>query len=210
VAEIAEKNNLYIISDEIYEPFVYDGFRHTSIASVSKSVQKRTLLVNGVSKAYAMTGWRIGYAAGSKEIVAAMDALQSQSTSNPTSIAQKAAVAALKEGRDFTRAMVEEFNRRRGYVVERLGKLPGISCPLPRGTFYAFPNVSGLFSKKHKGRLLSGASAVADLFLEEARVVVVPGEPFGAAQNLRLSYAASMADLTKGLDRIESILRTTS
>ena len=208
IAEIALEHGLYVISDEIYEPFVYDGFRHTSLAAVSGEMKKRTLVVNGVSKAYAMTGWRIGYTAAPKEIVEAMDTLQSQSTSNPTSIAQKAAVAALREGGSFTKEMVSEFDRRRRVIVEQLNRIPGFSCTLPRGAFYVFPNVGGILSGKYKGRPLESSARVADFLLEECKVVVVPGEAFGAPGHLRLSYAASLEDLTKALDRIESGLKT--
>ncbi|MFQ5949289.1 MAG: pyridoxal phosphate-dependent aminotransferase [Nitrospiria bacterium] len=207
VAGIMMERDLYVISDEIYEPFMYDGFRHVSIATISSDIKRRTLLVNGVSKAYAMTGWRIGYTAASKEIVDAMNTVQSQSTSNPTSIAQKAAVAALRGGQSFTQTMVAEFDRRRRYIVERLNKLPGISCPLPRGTFYAFPNVSALYSKYYRDKPLSSATDVADLFLEKAKVVVVPGEPFGAPGYLRLSYTTPMKELASALDRIEAALQ---
>ena len=206
LAELAIRNNLYIISDEIYEPFVYDGFKQSSIASLSEGVKKRTLLVNGVSKAYAMTGWRIGYTAGPREIITAMSTLQSQSTSNPTSISQIAAIAALQGGKSFTQTMVAEFDRRRVHMVNRLKKLPGISCHLPRGAFYVFPNVSSLFSKKYKGRMLKTASGVADFLLEEARVVVVPGEPFGGRENVRLSYAVSMEDIENSINRIQTAL----
>ena len=205
-AEFAIRNNLYVISDEIYEHFVYDGFKQISIASISEEIKKKTLLVNGVSKAYAMTGWRIGYTAGPREIIAAMSTVQSQSTSNPTSISQVAAVAALEGGKSFTQTMVAEFDRRRIRMVNRLKKLPGISCFLPRGAFYVFPNVSTLFSKKYKGRLLKTASGVADFLLEEARVVVVPGEPFGGPEHLRLSYAASMEHIENSIDRIKAAL----
>ena len=206
LAELAIRNNLYVISDEIYEPFVYDGFRHKSIASISEEVKKKTLLVNGVSKAYAMTGWRIGYAAGPREIIAAMGILQSQSTSNPSSISQIAAVAALEGGKSFTQKMVAEFDRRRVQMVNRLEKLPGISCLLPLGAFYVFPNISALFSKKYKGRLLKTASGVADFLLEEARVAVVPGEPFGGPEHLRLSYAVSMKNIETAIDRIQAAI----
>jgi aspartate aminotransferase len=208
IAEIALERGLYVISDEIYEPFVYDGFRHESIACVSPEIKKRTLLVNGVSKAFAMTGWRIGYTAGPREIVEAMDTLQSQSTSNPDSIAQRAAVAALREGRSFTEKMVSEFDKRRRLVVDRLNRLPGISCTLPRGAFYVFPNVGGILSGKYKGRPLDNAGGVAEFLLEECRVVVVPGEAFGGPGHLRISYAVSLEDLTKALDRIEAGLKT--
>lgn len=208
VADIATARNLHVISDEIYEPFVYDGFRHISIAAISQAMQQRTLLVNGVSKAYAMTGWRIGYTAGPKEIITAMNTLQSQSTSNPTSISQKSAVIALKKGKQFTRKMVVEFDRRRRYVIERLNQLPGFSCILPRGAFYAFPNVSRLYSNCYRGKKLSNATGVAEFILEEAKVMVVPGDPFGAPDHIRLSYAASMDELAKALDRIQAVLKT--
>ena len=208
VADIVIAQGLYVISDEIYEPFVYDGFRHTSIAAISQAIQQRTLLVNGISKAYAMTGWRIGYAAGSKEIITAMNTLQSQSTSNPTSISQKSAVTALKKGKSFTKIMVIEFDRRRRYIVERLNKLPGFSCTLPRGAFYAFPNISNLYGKYYRDKTLSNSTDVAEFFLEEAKVVVVPGDPFGAPDHIRLSYAASIDELAKALDRIQAVLQT--
>jgi aspartate aminotransferase len=204
IGRLAVERNLLVISDEIYEHFSYDGFKPVSFPSLGPDVRARTILVNGVSKAFSMTGWRIGYAAGPKEIVAAMDAIQSQSTSNPASMAQKAAVAALREGRDFTDGMVAEFDRRRRYVVDRLNKIPGVTCRTPRGAFYAFPNVSGLFARKLGGRPLGSAAAVAAHLLEAALVVVVPGEPFGAPAHLRLSYAAALETLKKGLDRIEA------
>jgi aspartate aminotransferase len=206
IAELVADRDLVVISDEINEPFVYDGFRHTSIASVSPEIKEKTLVVNGVSKAYAMTGWRIGYTAGPEKIIAAMTTLQSQSTSNPTSIAQKAAVTALMEGESFTQTMVAEFDRRRRFITERLNQLEGISCPIPRGAFYAFPNVSGLFTKKFRGKPLASSADVAGFLLEASKVVVVPGEPFGSSDHIRLSYAASLQDLTRAMDRIQTAL----
>jgi len=144
---ILEKN-LIVISDEIYEPFAYEGFRHVSIASLGPEIKDRTIVVNGVSKAYAMTGWRIGYAAGPREVVKAIETVQSQSTSNPTSISQKAAVAALRSSPNFTRTMVSEFDRRRRYIVRRLNEMPGVKCTTPVGAFYAFPNVTGLLGRR--------------------------------------------------------------
>ena len=206
IAQLALRHSLWIISDEIYEHFAYDGFHPVSIAALSRELQARTVVVNGVSKAFSMTGWRIGYAAAPPELVAAMDAIQSQSTSNPTSISQKAAIGALRDGRPFTDHMVAEFDRRRRFVVERLNKIAGVSCPLPRGAFYAFPNVSGCFDRRAGDRALDSAAAVAAYLLDQAQVVVVPGEPFGAPQHVRLSYAASLDTLKKGLDRIETAL----
>lgn len=210
IAEVALKHDLVIISDEIYEKIVYDGVRHVSVAALGADVAARTVVVNGVSKAYAMTGWRIGYAAGPKELITAMANIQSQSTSNPTSISQKAAVAALRGGEAFTRQMVAEFDRRRRVMVERLNQLPGITCRMPSGAFYAFPNVAGVFGRRHAQGSITSAADLAGYFLNEARVAVVPGEPFGSAAHLRLTYAASMDAIKQGLDRMEAALRKLS
>ncbi len=207
IAQIALAHNLAIISDEIYEKITYDGARHISIASLGPEVAARTVIVNGVSKAYAMTGWRIGYAAGPKDVITAMANIQSQSTSNPTSISQKADVAALNGGDAFTRQMVQEFDRRRRVIVERLNKIPGVSCRMPMGAFYAFPNISGLFGCRHAAGVIASASDLATYLLQEAKVTVVPGEPFGSASHIRLSYATSLEAITRGLDRIEAAVR---
>ena len=207
IADIAERHDLLIISDEIYEKILYDGVRHISIASLGPNIAARTIVVNGVSKAYAMTGWRIGYAAGPKDIIAAMANIQSQSTSNPTSIAQKAAVAALREGEPFTQQMLKEFDRRRRCMVERLNMIPGVCCPLPAGAFYAFPNIAGLFHGGPEDRPIRTAADVATYLLEEARVAVVPGEPFGSPSHIRLSYATGIEAIMRGLDRMETALR---
>ena len=207
IAQIARSHDLVIVSDEIYEKITYDGARHISIASLGPDVAARTVVVNGVSKAYAMTGWRIGYAAGPKDIITAMANIQSQSTSNPTSISQKAAVAALNGGDAFTKQMVQEFDRRRRVIVERLNKIPGVSCRMPTGAFYAFPNISGLFGRKHPAGTIASASDLAAYLLQEAKVTVVPGEPFGSASHIRLSYATSLVAITRGLDRIEAAIR---
>jgi len=180
LAEVILEKRLIVISDEIYEPFVYDQFKHVSIAALRPELKDRTIVVNGVSKSYAMTGWRIGYAAGPKEVISAIETVQSQSTSNPTSIAQKAAVAALRGGPEFTRTMVAEFDRRRRYIVDRLNRMPGVTCRLPTGAFYAFPNVTGLLQSRWKDRVLKTANDLAEYFLEEARIAVVAGDAFGA------------------------------
>lgn len=206
IAQIALAHDLVIISDEIYEKIVYDGVRHISIASLGPDVAARTIVVNGVSKAYAMTGWRIGYAAGPKDVITAMANIQSQSTSNPTSISQKAAVAALNGGDAFPKRMVQEFDRRRRVIVERLNKIPGVSCRMPTGAFYAFPNVSGLFGRRHAAGTIASASELAAYLLQEAKVTVVPGEPFGSASHIRLSYATGLEAITRGLDRIEAAI----
>jgi aspartate aminotransferase len=207
IAEVAERHDLLIVSDEIYEKITYDGIRHVSIAALGPQVATRTVIVNGVSKAYAMTGWRIGYAAGPKEIIAAMANIQSQSTSNPTSISQKAAVAALRDGDGFTQQMVTEFDRRRRFMVERLNAMPGLHCPMPAGAFYAFPNIAGLFDRSASRCRIQTAADVATYLLEEARVVVVPGEPFGSPMHIRLSYATGMEVIARGMDRMETAFR---
>lgn len=206
IAQIALAHDLAIISDEIYEKITYDGVRHVSIASLGPEVAARTVVVNGVSKAYAMTGWRIGYAAGPKDVITAMANIQSQSTSNPTSISQKAAVAALNGGDAFPTQMVQEFDRRRRVIVERLNKIPGVSCRMPSGAFYAFPNISRLFGRTHATGTIASASDLAAYLLQEAKVTVVPGEPFGSAGHIRLSYATSLEAITRGLDRIETAI----
>lgn len=206
IADIALKHDLVIISDEIYEKILYDGAQHVSIASLGPDVAARTVVINGVSKAYAMTGWRIGYAAGPKELITAMANIQSQSTSNPCSISQKAAVAAIKLGAPFTQRMVEEFDRRRHVMVERLNKISGVTCRMPAGAFYAFPNISGVLGRRGKDGPIAFPTDLAAYLLNEAKVAVVPGEPFGSQQHLRLSYATSMDAIERGLDRIAAAL----
>ncbi len=207
IAAAALRHDLVIISDEIYEKVLYDGAQHISIASLSPEVAARTVVINGVSKAYAMTGWRIGYAAGPKALLTAMANIQSQSTSNPCSISQKAAVAALRLGNPFTTVMVAEFDRRRRLMVERLNNMPGVTCRMPTGAFYAFPNVSGLLSKRWKDQPIGSAANLATYLLNEAQVALVPGEPFGSDIHIRLSYATSMEAIERGLTRIESAIR---
>ncbi|HTN43386.1 MAG TPA: pyridoxal phosphate-dependent aminotransferase [Nitrospiria bacterium] len=202
LAEVILEKRLIVISDEIYEPFVYDQFKHVSIAALRPELKERTIVVNGVSKSYAMTGWRIGYAAGPKEVISAIETVQSQSTSNPTSIAQKAAVAALGGGSEFTRTMVAEFDRRRRYIVDRLNRMPGVTCLLPTGAFYAFPNITGLLQSRWKDRVLKTANDLAEYFLEEARVALVAGDAFGAPGHLRISYATALPLIEKGMDRM--------
>ena len=210
IAAVALRHDLVIISDEIYEKVLYDGVQHISIASLSPEVAARTVVINGVSKAYAMTGWRIGYAAGPKPLLTAMANIQSQSTSNPCSISQKAAVAALRLGNPFTTVMVAEFDRRRRLMVERLNKMPGMTCRMPTGAFYAFPNVSGLLTKRWNNQPIGSAANLATFLLNEAQVALVPGEPFGSDVHIRLSYATSMEAIERGLTRIEAAIRRLS
>ena len=202
VAEIALRHGIFVISDEIYEKLTYDGFKHVSIASFGNDIKAKTIVVNGLSKSYAMTGWRIGYAAGPKEIIKAMTNIQSQSTSNPTSISQKAAVEALKGPQDFIVTMLAEFDRRRRFLIGELNSISGMSCLSPTGAFYAFPNTSNLYGKSTGDRTISSSSDLALYLLEEANVALVHGEAFGDDAYIRLSYATAIEEIKKGVDRI--------
>jgi aspartate aminotransferase len=202
LAELAVRHDFYVISDEIYEKIVYDGNRPLSIASLGEEIKRRTITVNGVSKTYSMTGWRIGYAAGEADLIAAMGRLQDSVTSNPTSISQYAALAALTGPQSFLDDWVGEFDRRRGVIVDALNAIPGISCRKPDGAFYVFPNVSGLYGKRYKGRTIESGDDVTDYLLARVQVAVVPGSGFGAPDYVRLSYATSMDAIRKGMDRI--------
>jgi len=207
IAEIAISKNFFVISDEIYEKIVYDGFQSVSIASLNDEIKKRTIVVHGVAKTYAMTGWRIGYTAGSEEIIAAMSNIQSQSTSNPNSIAQKASVEALIGSQDEVGKMVTAFGQRRNYIVDRLNNIPGVSCYKPVGAFYVFPNFSSYYGNSFQGKKIGNSTGLADYFLDVAKVAVVPGVEFGADPFERLSYATSMEDIKEGLNRIEEALK---
>jgi aspartate aminotransferase len=210
IAEIAISKNFFVISDEIYEKIVYDGFEFTSIASLSEEMKKKTIIVHGVAKTYAMTGWRIGYTAGSEEIISAMNNIQSQSTSNPTSISQKASVEALIGPQNEVEKMVSAFAQRRNYIVDRLNKIPGVFCYKPVGAFYVFPNFSSYYGKSYQGKKIENSTHLADYFLDVAKVAVVPGVEFGADPFERLSYATSMEDIKEGLNRIEEALKKLS
>jgi aspartate aminotransferase len=206
VAEIVLKHNLYIISDEIYEKLTYDGFEHISIASIDPGIKEKTIVVNGLSKSYAMTGWRIGYTAGPKEIIKAMTNIQSQSTSNPASISQKAAVEALTGPQDFIRTMLAEFDSRRRFLISQLNSIPGMRCLTPTGAFYAFPNASGFYGRSAGNRLIVSSSDLALYLLEKANVALVHGGAFGDDHFIRLSYATSLEEIKKGVDRIREAL----
>ena len=208
IAAVAMRHKLYVISDEIYEKLIYDGFTHTSIASLGKEIKDLTIVVNGVSKSHAMTGWRIGFAAGPKDVITAMANIQSQSTSNPASISQKAALEALTGSQDFLKVMNAEFDKRRKYMVERLNSIPGVSCLMPVGAFYAFPRVSAHFGTRSAGgNVIKNSSDFANVLLDEAKVALVSGDSFGADAHIRLSYATSMENVRKGLDRIEGMVK---
>jgi aspartate aminotransferase len=202
LARIAVERGFYVVSDEIYEKLVYDGNRALSIASLGPEIKKLTVTCNGLSKTYSMTGWRVGYCAAEPELVAAMGRIQDQVTSNPTSIAQYAALAAITGPQEFLQDWLAEFDRRRKVITEGLNRIPGFSCRLPEGAFYVFPNVSGVYGKSYKGKRIGGSDDFADYLLSEAGVAVVPGSGFGADDYVRLSYATSMLAIEKGLDRI--------
>jgi aspartate aminotransferase len=202
IAELALKYNFYVISDEIYEKLIYGNARHISIASLGSEIMKKTIVVNGLSKSHAMTGWRIGYAAGPADIIKAMTNIQSQSTSNPNSIAQKAGVEALTGPQDFIGKMLEEFDKRRQFIVGELSSVRGFTCDAPAGAFYAFPNTSGVYGLGSGGKKISSSTDLALYLLEEAKVALVHGEAFGDDEYLRLSYATSLEDIRRGIERI--------
>lgn len=205
IAKFAVKKDLIVISDEIYEKIVYDGFQFTSIAQLPGMVE-RTVLVNGLSKAYSMTGWRIGYAAAPTDLVGAITNIQSQSTSNPVSFVMPAVEEALNGPQGFIDTMVVEFDRRRLYMCDRLNAMDGVSCFRPQGAFYVFPNFSGLYGRKFKDKAIGNSGEFADYLLDEAKVAIVSGNAFGADDYARLSYAIAMGNIEKGLDRIEAAI----
>ncbi|MBU1061136.1 MAG: pyridoxal phosphate-dependent aminotransferase [Candidatus Omnitrophica bacterium] len=195
IAEIALKHNILVISDEIYEKIIFEGRKHVSIATIDENIFKNTIVVNGVSKSFSMTGWRIGYLASCNgELMTAIKNLQSHSTSNPASISQAAALKALRERDDSVREMVTQFQARRDYIVERIGNIKGLSCVKPEGAFYVFCRIDkkGLSSMQ-----------VAERLLEEVKVAVIPGKAFGSDRHIRLSFATSMDNIKKGMDRLE-------
>ena len=209
IAQLLLKYNIYCICDEIYEKLIYDGAKHLSMASLSDEIKEKIITINGVSKSYAMTGWRIGYAAGPEEIVKGMSKIQGHSTSNPNSIAQKASVEALSGKQDTIEEMRKAFNERRKYMVRRLNEIEGISCLTPAGAFYAFPDVSKILERgiEYNGKKISNSLDLSNFILKEAEVALIPGSAFEAEGYLRLSYAASLEDIKEGLNRIEKILR---
>ncbi|MCF6155226.1 MAG: pyridoxal phosphate-dependent aminotransferase [Candidatus Brocadia sp.] len=206
IIDFAVEKGLYVISDEIYEKILYDGARHFSPASFHEECYKKVITINGFSKVYSMTGWRLGYAAGPEEIIKAATNIQDHTTSGANSITQLAGVEALKGNQDSVGMMVHEFDKRRKYTVERLNKITGVSCLLPQGAFYAFPNVSDLYKKKIGGQLVTNSFDLVNLLLERAHVAFVPGAPFGSDEYIRISYATSMGNIEKGLDRFEKFL----
>lgn len=210
IVDVAMEAGLIIISDEIYEKIIYGDTKHIPVAALGEDVKKSTILVNGVSKTYSMTGWRIGYAAGDKEVISAMSKLQGQSTSNPTSISQWAAIAAFTGDHQVIEDRTKEFEQRKNYIVEKLNDIPEITCFDPQGAFYVFPNVSGCYGKEYNGKAIKDSLDFTEFILDEAKVAVVPGVAFGADDYVRISYATSMDDIVKGIDRMAEAIKKLS
>jgi len=202
LAKVLEGTDIWVLSDEIYEKLVYGQTRFVSFASLSKDAYQRTLTINGFSKAFAMTGWRLGYVAGPLEVIKAISRLQDHMTSNPVTFAQYAAMAALgQQGNSTIEAMRQEFERRGRYMAERLNSIKGVYCPQPTGAFYCFPDVSAHYGRKINGTAITDSMSFTSALLEQANVAVVPGLPFGCDQNVRLSFACSMKQIEAGMDR---------
>ena len=207
LADVVARHGLLVVSDDVYERLTYAGFTQPHILALRPELRAQTLVISSVSKSYAMTGWRLGYTAGPKHVIAAMATLQGQQTSNPCSITQAASIAALTGPQDCITRMLEEFGRRRAYVLERLGAIPGVTCVPPRGAFYVFPNMRAYLGGRVGTYELRSASDLASYLIAEYNLAVVAGEDFGAPTHIRISYATSMAQLEKGMDRLEQALR---
>ena len=207
IAKVLEGTKVYVISDEIYEKLIYGNTEFISFAALSEDAYNRTLTLNGFSKAFSMTGWRLGYTAGPLDVIKAMGRLQSHMTSNPVTFAQYAAIAALGEpANEAIEKMRQEFERRGKYMAERLNSIEGVECSEPTGAFYCFPDVSGHYGRNIKGANIAGSMDFAQALLEQANVALVPGLPFGCDNNVRLSFACSLEQITKGLDRLKEWL----
>ena len=206
LAAVCEKYGIYVIADDIYYKLVYDGIEYTSIASVSPAMKEQCIVVNGVSKTYAMTGWRIGYTLSNETVAKAMASYLSHSTGAPATPAQYAAVEALSGSQDSVEMMRAEFEKRRNHLVERMNKVPGVSCLKPQGAFYVMMDISGFVGKEMYGHVIEGDADFAQLFLEKGGVATVPTSAFAAPNYLRWSYATSMENIDKGIDRLEKFL----
>ena len=206
IAELAVEHQFYLISDEIYEALLYDGAKHRSLASFGDAVKSLTFVVNGVSKAYSMTGWRIGYTAGPEDAIKAMSKIQSHSTSNPTSIAQRAALAAITGSQEPVVEMVKAFQKRRDLICQRLDVIDGVEYVRPQGAFYIFPDFSSHYGRTINGHSINSSQELATYFLDEAKVGAVPGDGFGADNHMRFSFATSEIEINRGLDRIQKAL----
>lgn len=203
LAAVLLDKEIFVICDDIYEKIIYANFPFENIATAEPRIKDRTIVVNGVSKAYAMTGWRIGYAAGPEQLIAAIIKIQSQNTSNPASISQKAAVEALKGDQEVVGKMVAEFRQRRDAIVKLLNEIDGVKCLSPEGAFYVFPNVSGIYGRSFQGKKITDSTELINYLLDEANVATVPGAAFGNDNHIRLSYATSLKNIEEGLKRIK-------
>lgn len=208
IADVVVKNDIFVVADEMYEYLIYGNEKHVSIASFNEEIYKRTITCSGLSKSYAMTGWRIGYTGSSVEIAKLMSSIQSHATSNPNSIAQKAALEALTGPQDTVEEMKVEFNKRRSYMYERVSKMPLVDTLEPQGAFYVFIDVSDAVEKSYKGEKIETAAKLAEILLEDYSTAVVPCADFGFPNHIRLSYAISMEQIEKGLNRIEEFLKS--
>jgi len=207
IARLLVERGVYMITDEVYEHLVYDGRNHVSVASLGEKEKEMSITVNSVSKTYAMTGWRVGYAAGPREIIRAMSNLQGHATGNVNSIAQKAIIEALNGTQEPVRNMVREYGKRREYMVNRLNEIEGIKCQYPDGAFYTFPNVTALYGKEYDGNIIRSDVDVAKFFLKKAHVAVVPGVAFNYSGYVRFVFAKSMEEIKEGLERIEKAIK---
>jgi aspartate aminotransferase len=208
IAKVLEGTDIMVLSDEIYEKLVYDDTKFVSFASLSEDAYKRTIIINGFSKTFAMTGWRLGYTAGPVEVIKAMDRLQSHMTQNPVSFVQAGALVAFSDPSNEVEKMRLEFENRGKYMAERLGAIKGVKCPKPTGAFYCFPDVSAHYGRTIGGAKIQNSTDFASALLEQAGVALVPGGPFGCDKNVRLSFATSIEQIIKGLDRIEKWLKS--
>ncbi|HEC69640.1 MAG TPA: pyridoxal phosphate-dependent aminotransferase [Candidatus Omnitrophica bacterium] len=206
IGKVIEERGIFCLSDEIYEKIIFDNLTHISIASLSSKLKERTIVVNGLSKAYAMTGWRIGYGGGPEEIIRLVSTLQSHTTSCPASISQHAGIEALEGSQEEVRKMRAEFEKRRDYLLQRISKIRGLSCIKPQGAFYCFLDISNFLGRKIKDKIVKGSLEFASVLLEEEKVAVIPGKAFGRDDFVRISFATSLEELKKGLDRIENFL----
>ncbi|MCE5219953.1 MAG: pyridoxal phosphate-dependent aminotransferase [Clostridium sp.] len=202
IAEFARKHDLIIVSDEIYEKFNYESDKYTSIASISSDSYNRTIIIHGVSKTYAMTGWRIGYTLGNEKVIKLMSSIQSHTTSNPNSIAQYAAVEALNGDQISVKEMVDEFKKRRDYIIEEINNTEMLSCKKPDGAFYIMINISKMLGKVVEGNKINNSIDFSNVLLNKAKVAVIPGDGFGVSEFVRISYAASMDNVKEGIRRI--------
>jgi aspartate/methionine/tyrosine aminotransferase len=206
IGEWAVKNNIWVISDEIYEHLLYDGAKAPSMPVVVPELADTCIIINGVAKTYAMTGWRVGWMIGPKDVIKAATNLQSHLSSNVSNVSQRAAIAALNGNLDAVHKMGEAFNRRRKLIVGLLNEIPGFVCPTPTGAFYVYPSVKGVLGKTIRGKTPTTSAELATLLLEEVEVAAVPGEAFGPSGYLRFSYATSDEDIVEGIGRIKKLL----